>query len=112
MASQIRGYNRLSKLTHAKLVVVLQDDDLPPDKPRWLYHAAVPIMPGTSESNPALHSGSKHARSDLEWHKMLIPAFVVFLRCAQSAFSNNNRLGFIGGFTGTIQVGLQHVLLP
>mmetsp|Transcript_30274 Transcript_30274/g.85562 ORF Transcript_30274/g.85562 Transcript_30274/m.85562 type:complete len:690 (-) Transcript_30274:1615-3684(-) len=61
---EIRGYNRLGKLAHAKLVAVLQDDDLPPNRPQWLYHAA-------------------------------------------SAFTNNHRLGFIGGFTGTIQGGPQ-----
>jgi len=36
---EIRGYNRLAKLVHAKLLVLLQDDDLPPVNQLWLQHA-------------------------------------------------------------------------
>eukprot|EP00873_Tetraselmis_striata_P003378 jgi/Tetstr1/423642/TSEL_014278.t1 len=61
---EIRGYNRLAKLVHARILIVLQDDDMPPAKHLWVHH------------------------------------FV-------SAFVNNEKLGFVGGFTGTIQGGPQ-----
>ena len=41
---QIRAFNRLGKLAHAKLLVFIQDGDLPPVKPVWTYHMAVSVL--------------------------------------------------------------------